>query len=169
MSERLPYAGVVSRATALAIDCVISHAIFIVTAAVLGLVASLAGGLRPEWLAALLAGAGWVLIEATYFAGSWALTGQTPGMRLMHLRVVAGDGAPPHAGRSLVRLVGLVLAIVPLFAGFLPVLFDRRRRALPDLMAGTLVVYADRALTAADLEDEAAGSLVADDLSGQPL
>ena len=41
------------------------------------------------------------------------------------------------------RLVGLVLAIVPLFAGFIPVLFTERRRGLPDFMAGTVVVYDD--------------------------
>ena len=39
--------------------------------------------------------------------------------------------------------MGLVLAIVPLFAGFLPVLVDDRRRALQDFLAGTVVLYAD--------------------------
>ena len=42
------------------------------------------------------------------------------------------------------RFVGLVLAIVPLFAGFLPVLFDARRRGLQDFLAGTTVLYVDR-------------------------
>ncbi len=37
-------------------------------------------------------------------------------------------------------MIGLVLSIVPLFAGFLPVLFDRRRRGLADMLAGTVVV-----------------------------
>ena len=41
------------------------------------------------------------------------------------------------------RLAGLVLAIVPLFAGFVPVLFTERRRGLPDFLAGTVVVYDD--------------------------
>jgi uncharacterized RDD family membrane protein YckC len=41
-------------------------------------------------------------------------------------------------------MVGLVLAVVPLFAGFLPVLFTARRRGLPDFLAGTVVVYDDR-------------------------
>jgi uncharacterized RDD family membrane protein YckC len=36
-----------------------------------------------------------------------------------------------------------VIAIIPLFAGYLPVLFDSRRRGLPDLLAGTVVVYED--------------------------
>jgi uncharacterized RDD family membrane protein YckC len=42
-----------------------------------------------------------------------------------------------------VRLVGLVLAIVPMFAGFIPVLFTKRRRGLPDFLAGTIVLYED--------------------------
>ena len=43
--------------------------------------------------------------------------------------------------RSLVRLVGLLLSIVPLGAGFIPVLFTERRRGLADFLAGTVVVY----------------------------
>jgi uncharacterized RDD family membrane protein YckC len=74
-----------------------------------------------------------------YLVTFWTVTGETPGMRVMGLRVTDHHGAPPGVGRSLLRLVGLWLAIVPLFAGFLPVLFDDRRRALQDFIAGTLV------------------------------
>jgi hypothetical protein len=35
------------------------------------------------------------------------------------------------------------LAIVPLFAGLLPVLVDDRRRGLHDLIAGTIVPYSE--------------------------
>jgi uncharacterized RDD family membrane protein YckC len=45
--------------------------------------------------------------------------------------------------RSLVRFIGLILAIIPLFAGFLPVLFDSRRRGLQDFLSGTVVLDAD--------------------------
>jgi len=38
-----------------------------------------------------------------------------------------------------VRFFGLLLAIVPRFAGFLPVLLDDRRRGLHDFLAGTIV------------------------------
>jgi uncharacterized RDD family membrane protein YckC len=58
----------------------------------------------------------------------------------MRLRVVTATGAPPSVPRSIVRFVGLILAIIPLLAGFLPVLFDGRRRALQDFIAGTVVV-----------------------------
>ena len=54
--------------------------------------------------------------------------------------------------RSLVRLVGLGLLIVPMCAGFVPVLFTERRRGLPYFLAGTVVLYDDTlAKNAADL------------------
>jgi uncharacterized RDD family membrane protein YckC len=34
----------------------------------------------------------------------------------------------------------MVLAALPLFAGFLPVLFDDRRRGIHDMLAGSVVV-----------------------------
>jgi uncharacterized RDD family membrane protein YckC len=44
--------------------------------------------------------------------------------------------------QALVRLVALTLAAVPLFAGFLPILVDDRRRGLHDMIARTVVVGA---------------------------
>jgi uncharacterized RDD family membrane protein YckC len=64
-------------------------------------------------------------------------------MRLLRLRVIDGAGSAPSLGRSLVRLLGLTVAILLLFTGFLPVLVDDRRRALQDFLAGTVVVYDD--------------------------
>jgi uncharacterized RDD family membrane protein YckC len=110
---------------------------------VTSLIASLVGGLRPEWLVGALLSAGWALLAGAYFVLFWSATGQTPGMRLMRLRVRGPAGQDLSIGRSLVRLVGLVLAIVPLFAGFIPVLFTERRRGLPDFLAGTVVLYDD--------------------------
>jgi uncharacterized RDD family membrane protein YckC len=90
-----------------------------------------------------LAGFGWAIVIAGYLVLFWAVTGQTPGMRFMHLRLTDRRGARFGVPRSLLRLVGLFLAIVPCFAGFLPVLFDRRRRALQDFIAGTVVLADD--------------------------
>ena len=101
--------------------------------------------MRQLWhYVAALAAAGWTLVSGTYFVLFWTAAGQTPGMRLMRLRVSDDRGQAPSLGRSVVRFFGLLLAIVPLFAGFLPVLFDERRRALQDFMAGTTVFYVDR-------------------------
>lgn len=139
--DRTPYAGIATRGIALGMDAAFANAIVLLIAALVSLVASLVGDLKPEWLVAVVAAAGWALALATYFTLFWATTGQTPGMRLMRLRVVTASGTPPGFGRALIRLVGLVLAIIPLFAGFLPVLFDPRRRALQDWLAGTVVVH----------------------------
>lgn len=116
-ATRVHYAGVAARGLALAIDAAVANAIMIVAFALLGLVSTLAGDLRPHWLVAVLAASGWALAIGAYFTLFWTATGQTPGMRLMHLRVVTGRGEPLHLARSLLRVAGLVLAIVPLFAG----------------------------------------------------
>ena len=165
------YAGIATRAVALVIDAALSQGLFVVGAAMLGLVASLVGDIGPDWVVASLLSGGWAITMTVYFVCFWAVTGQTPGMRLMHVRVVTRHGAPPSIGRGLVRLAGLILAIIPLFAGFLPVLVDDRRRGLADMLAGTVVLYADRALPAAELAPGRAPgdtALAMDDMSGQP-
>lgn len=140
------YAGLATRAVALTIDVAIAHVIFLSGAVLLGLVASLVSELRPEWLVALLLASGWTVVVGGYFVLFWTAAGQTPGMRLMRLRVAHASGDPPRLGRALLRLIGLGLAIVPLFAGFLPVLFNERRRGLHDLFGDTVVVHTERAL-----------------------
>jgi uncharacterized RDD family membrane protein YckC len=140
-AERPIYAGVSTRAIALATDAAVTTVLFMSVTGVVALVASLVGGLRPAWLVGALLGSGWMLIAGTYFVLFWSAAGQTPGMRLFRLRVRGPDGNAPSVGRSLARLVGLVLSIVPLFVGFIPVLFTKRRRGLADFLAGTVVVY----------------------------
>ena len=137
-----PFAGIGTRALALGIDAGLILVAFASLAALAGLIAALVGGLRPAWLAGALLAGGWLLLAWTYFVLFWSGAGQTPGMRLLRLRVRRAN-SPPSLGRSIVRAVGTVIAIVPFFAGYLPVLFDERRRGLPDFLAGTEVVYDD--------------------------
>ena len=139
---RVPYAGLVTRALGLAIDVAIAQAIVFAGGAVLALVASLVGDFKLDTtLERVLAACAWTLTVAVYFVTFWSTVGQTPGMRIMDVRVTAADGEPPGVGRSIVRVIGLGLAIIPLFAGFLPVLVDDRRRALQDFLAGTVVLH----------------------------
>jgi uncharacterized RDD family membrane protein YckC len=140
-SERPAYGGIVTRAIALVTDAAVTNLLFLAAVGTIALIGSLVGGLRPEWLVGALLGVGWALVAGAYFVLFWSATGQTPGMRLMRVRVRGPAGDNPSIGRSFVRLVGLVLAIVPLFAGFIPVLFTERRRGLPDFLAGTVVLY----------------------------
>ena len=137
------YGGIATRAIALATDAALTLVLFMSIVGVAALVASLVGGLRPAWLVGALLASGGLLVAGTYFVLFWSSAGQTPGMRLLRVRVLGPDGKPPSVGRSLVRLVGLGLSIVPLFAGFIPVLFTEQRRGLADFLAGTVVLYED--------------------------
>jgi uncharacterized RDD family membrane protein YckC len=135
-------AGLASRTFAFAVDLMLAQVVFLIGSALVGLVVALVGELRPAWLFGALAGAGWLLLVGAYFAFFWSLAGQTPGMRLVHLRVVDRFGEHPRLLRALVRFGALIVAIIPMFAGLLPILFDARRRGLHDFVARTFVVPA---------------------------
>jgi uncharacterized RDD family membrane protein YckC len=95
--------------------------------------------LEPALIA--LGGAAYALWSIGYFVVFWSSTGETPGNRLMRIRVCAADGSgPPRPLRALFRLGALVLAVIPFFAGLLTILVDDRRRGLDDILAGTVVV-----------------------------
>ena len=146
VSAATPFAGFASRGTALVVDSLAIVAISVGLGAAAGLVGALVGGVRPQWLAQFLLSLAAVAIAFGYFSVFWSTVGQTPGMRLMHVRVVPQrDGRRLSLWRALVRTLGLALAIIPCFLGFLPALFDSRRRALPDYLARTVVVYDDQA------------------------
>ena len=140
-----PYAGIVSRTVALAIDAGTLTIGFAIASGVLGLILSLFTAVEISSPGAVLgAAATWSLVVATYFVLFWTLAGETPGMRLMALRVRNAAGDPPGFGKALVRFAGLVLAAIPFCAGFLTILFDERRLGLKDMLAGTVVVYAPK-------------------------
>jgi uncharacterized RDD family membrane protein YckC/plasmid stabilization system protein ParE len=136
------FAGVASRGIALVVDALAVLTISLAIGAAAGLVGTLVGGVRPHWLAGTLLGLAGVAVALGYFVLFWQTTGQTPGMRLMHVRVLPADARRRMSvWRAALRTLGLLLAIIPCFLGFVPALFDRRRRALPDYLAGTVVVY----------------------------
>jgi uncharacterized RDD family membrane protein YckC/plasmid stabilization system protein ParE len=140
------FAGVASRGIALVVDALAILTISLAIGAAAGLVGALVGGIRPHWLAGTLLGLAGFAVAVGYFTLFWQTAGQTPGMRLMHVRVLPARGDRRMTiWRALARTLGLALAIVPCFLGFVPALFDSRRRALPDYLAGTVVVYDDGA------------------------
>jgi uncharacterized RDD family membrane protein YckC len=146
-SEQAPaaapsYQGLVTRAIAFAVDAAIINLVAIAVAGGVALVLSVLhfpSSLEPVLIA--LGGAAYVLWSMGYFVIFWSSTGETPGDRLMRIRVYTADsGEPPHPLRALARLGALIIAVIPLFAGLLPILIDDRRRGLHDMLAGTVVV-----------------------------
>ena len=79
-------------------------------------------------------------------------------MRFLGISLDDYDGTPrisPHAAWR--RLIGMVLAAIPLGAGYWMILFSDRRRGLQDRMAHTEVILVDRrgSPESADLRAEA--------------
>jgi uncharacterized RDD family membrane protein YckC len=137
------YAGLATRTLAFAVDAAVINAVAWFVALVVGLCLSLLDipGKVETVLAAI--GAGLILLwTVAYFTYFWSATGQTPGNRVMRIRVEdARSGEPIPGRRAVLRFFALVLAAIPLCAGILMMLVDRRRRALQDVLARTEVVH----------------------------
>ena len=76
------------------------------------------------------------MFGSAYLLIFWSAAGQTPGMRLISIRIEDHDG-PPRLGfrRPCRRLVGLILALIPFGLGLLGLLTRDDRRGLWDRRA----------------------------------
>jgi len=139
---RRPRPGLVTRTIAFAIDAAIVNAAALAVAGTLALAFSILH-LPHEVRHILVAcgGAAFVIWVVVYFTTFWATTGQTPANRLIDIRVCDETTHEDiTAIRSIIRFAGLILCAIPLGAGFLPILFDERRRGLHDRLAHTVVL-----------------------------
>jgi uncharacterized RDD family membrane protein YckC len=145
-TQKSDNAGLVTRALALAVDAAIVNAAFFAASALFDYAVSA----FVEWdqgaSYALLTGtAFYIALIAGYLSFFWTLTGQTPGMRFLGIRLDDYDGTPRLSGKTaLRRLVGVALATIPFGAGYLLVLFSERRRGLHDRIGRTEVILVDR-------------------------
>jgi len=136
------YAGGVTRTIAFAIDAALIDLAGLFVGAVVALVFFIVPvGEDTRTVAVVLGGAAFVVWAIAYFIWFWTTTGQTPGNRVMRIRVIRTDGAPLRLRGALVRLAGMVIGL-PLLIGYVPVLITDRRRALHDAMAHTVVIDA---------------------------
>ena len=145
-----PLAGVGSRFLALAIDMLLQLAIGLL---VLGAVAGVWSILRPQsggpWFLAVLVIAAFLLFYG-YFAGFEAFWhGQTPGKRMVGLRVLSVTGRPARIDEAILRNLLRVIDQLPgVYAiGIVTMLVSSRNQRLGDLAAGTVVVH-EKALAA---------------------
>jgi uncharacterized RDD family membrane protein YckC len=138
-----PYAGLVTRTLAFALDIAIIDLVALVTGGVVAL--GLSALDLPDTVKTVFAAVGAaiaVLWSIGYFAWFWSAAGQTPGDRVLGLQVLQAEtGRPLPLTRATLRVFALVLSAIPFCAGFLMILFDDRRRALHDRLVGTVVVY----------------------------
>jgi uncharacterized RDD family membrane protein YckC len=82
----------------------------------------------------------YLLVGIVYNVGFWLLSGQTPGKRVMGVRVIRTDGTRLRLGNALRRQVGYWISGI-FYLGFLWILFDNKRQGFHDKLAGTVVTY----------------------------
>ena len=146
------YAGFFSRAAAYGLDRLISFGIAFVIMLVIEFFLNLFG--VDQWLenlsedstvnaaVALLLSALVInlLVSIGYNIGFWVLSGQTPGKRVLGVRVMRKDGTRLTLGNALLRQVGYWISAI-FYLGFLWILFDNKRQGFHDKLAGTIVTY----------------------------
>ena len=135
-------AGFASRFIAFVVDAAASTVVFMLALAAISFAASVVTGTSISWNRgdtwAGIAYAAWLF---TYFAYSWAASGKTFGMALLGVRVVRSDGADAGTRRAVIRTLALPLSFLIFGLGFVGILLGRQRRALHDVIAGTIVIY----------------------------
>src|SRR5262249_42310319 len=138
------YAGPSSRLAAYVIDAVLVSALYsVVTAAVVWILELIVS--RSFDASDLGTVASSILLTVwsfLYFAVPWAVSGRTPGMLVLGLRVVRRDGSPLDPGHAFLRALVFPLSFIPLGLGLIGILVGREHRALHDVLARTTVVYA---------------------------
>jgi len=86
---------------------------------------------------------GWLVMIVGYFPYFWSTSGQTPGMKMLRIKVVRDlDGGPVSIGQAILRLIGYWVSSAVFYLGFIWIFVDRRRRGWMDLIAGTVVISA---------------------------
>jgi uncharacterized RDD family membrane protein YckC len=80
------------------------------------------------------------IVAFLYFFIFHALRGQTPGQRLVGLRVIDGYGQRPSPGRALARTAAYLPSWALFALGVVWIAFDREKRGLHDWLADTYVV-----------------------------
>ena len=146
------YAGVFSRLVAFLLDRLIAFGIAFLLLLVVQYFATL---LRLDhWIESLtqqatvnvilvllfLTFATYVLTSVVYDIVFWLLAGQTPGKRMLGLRILRTDGKRLRFGNALRRELGYLVSYI-FVLGFIWILFDNRRQGFHDKLGGTIVVY----------------------------
>ena len=100
----------------------------------------------PKWTIAILILVLFLLFSGYFILFEWLWNGQTPGKRLMKLRVIREDGRPitlwEAIARNLLRIFDAFPGfVVPIYSvGLMTIFFNRRDQRIGDMFAGTVVI-----------------------------
>ena len=95
------------------------------------------------WASAIAVLFGFALYNGYFILFEWLWNGQTPGKRLLHIRVIKDGGYALRFFDTLLRNLLRAVDFLPLFygVGLTSLLLTRDSQRVGDLLAGTLVVY----------------------------
>jgi uncharacterized RDD family membrane protein YckC len=139
-------AGIGSRGGAAIIDTLIQSVallvVFVAGASAGAAVSLFSGRFAEVLLIAVLALGGFVITAGYFMVFEIVWNGQTPGKRMLGIRVIRESGYPIRQTDSVIRNVVRIVDWLPLFYGIgvLVMLFNKRSRRLGDFAAGTIVV-----------------------------
>ena len=100
----------------------------------------------PKWTLAIMILALFMLFIGYFIMFEWLWDGQTPGKRLMKLRVIRNDGRPitlwEAITRNLLRLFDAIPGVVvPIYSvGLIVIFLSNRDQRVGDIFAGTVVI-----------------------------
>lgn len=100
----------------------------------------------PRWTMAIMIIVLFLIFAGYFVVFEWLWNGQTPGKRLMKLRVIREDGRPitfwESAARNLLRIFDTFPGfIVPIYSvGLVMIFISRRDQRIGDVFAGTVVI-----------------------------
>jgi uncharacterized RDD family membrane protein YckC len=142
------YVGLFSRLVAFVIDALIIAVALAIVPWLLQILMDSTGlaSFTTQWMAGverlLASGIFAVFFTYAYYAFFWFFAGMTIGDAVMGIRIIRTNGKRVGPFRSLIRLIGYSLSMIPLGLGFFWILIDDRRQGWHDKLAGTFAVYA---------------------------
>ncbi len=100
----------------------------------------------PKWTIAIMILVVFLVFSSYFIFFEWLWNGQTPGKRLMKLRVIREDGRPitlwEAIARNLLRIFDAIPGfVVPIYSvGLMTIFFNSRDQRIGDMFAGTVVI-----------------------------
>lgn len=83
-----------------------------------------------------------ILVLAVLYIVCWKIWASTPGKIVFGLKIVDEKTLKdPSTAQCFLRFLGYIVAMIPLFIGFLMIPFNKKKKGLHDMMAGTVVIY----------------------------
>jgi uncharacterized RDD family membrane protein YckC len=81
------------------------------------------------------------VLGALYYIVLWVnLKGQTVGKRVMELKIIREDGKPLTYQDALLRYLGYIVSVIPLFLGYFWIIWDDKKQGWHDKIAKTYVI-----------------------------